>query len=160
MNLFLAKSMVVSEMIILNFWYIIVLIVAKSADTWIKANNSFCWSSFSRLYVVVIWSGLGWKWFLWYKKKVEIEETKPFHSEGFPIGTLVKFSNPNEKPSLKGKIGEVVGHSPKFIRVKNGKDRVLRAPSNLTPQKKWPPPPFRGVGGSKEMLHPSHTARN
>ena len=33
MNLFLAKSMVVSEMIILNFWYIIVLIVAKSADT-------------------------------------------------------------------------------------------------------------------------------
>ena len=40
-NLFLAKSMVVTEMIILNFWYIIVIIVAKSADTWIKANNFF-----------------------------------------------------------------------------------------------------------------------
>ena len=70
------------------------------------------------------------------EKRAEIEEAKPLHSEGFPIGTLVKFSNPNEKPSLKGKIGEVVGHSPKFIRVKNGKNRVLRAPNNLTPQKK------------------------
>jgi hypothetical protein len=69
-------------------------------------------------------------------KKEEIEEVKPSHLTDFPVGTPVKFSNPNEKPSLRGKTGEVIGHSPKFVRVKRGKDRILRAPSNLTPQKK------------------------
>ena len=69
-------------------------------------------------------------------KKEEIKESKPTHQEDFPVGTPVKFSNPNEKPSLRGKIGEVIGHSPKFVRVKRGKERILRAPSNLTPQKK------------------------
>jgi hypothetical protein len=69
-------------------------------------------------------------------KKEEIKETKPNHLTDFPVGTPVKFSNPNEKLSLRGKTGEVVGHSPKFVRVKRGKERVLRAPNNLTPQKK------------------------
>ena len=69
-------------------------------------------------------------------KRAEIEEAVPSHQTDFPIGTPVKFSNPKEKPSLKGKIGEVVGHSPKFVRVKRGKEKILRAPSSLTPQKK------------------------
>ena len=70
------------------------------------------------------------------KKKSEIGEALPDHQVDFPVGTPVKFSNPNEKPSLRGKTGEVIGHSPKFVRVRRGKDKVLRAPCNLTPQKK------------------------
>jgi hypothetical protein len=69
-------------------------------------------------------------------KKEEVKEAKPDHLTEFPVGTPVKFSNPNEKPSLRGKTGEVIGHSPKFVRVKRGKERLLRAPNNLTPQKK------------------------
>ena len=69
-------------------------------------------------------------------KKEEIKDTKPNHHADFPVGTPVKFSNPNEKPSLRGKTGEVIGHSPKFVRVRRGKEKLLRAPSNLTPQKK------------------------
>ena len=69
-------------------------------------------------------------------KKEKINETEPNHLASFPVGTPVKFSGPNEKPSLKGKTGEVVGNSPKFVRVRRGKEKVLRAPGNLTPQKK------------------------
>ena len=69
-------------------------------------------------------------------KREEIGETEQSHLTDFPIGTPVKFSNPNEKQSLKGKTGEVIGHSPKFVRVRKGKEKVLRAPRNLTPQKK------------------------
>ena len=69
-------------------------------------------------------------------KKDEIEESIPNHISDFPVGTPVKFSNPNEKQSLKGKTRQVIGHSPKFVRVKRGKEQVLRAGKNLTPQKK------------------------
>ena len=69
-------------------------------------------------------------------KKEEIGEPVSNHRDSFPIGTPVKFSGRNEKPSLRGKSGEVIGHSPKFVRVRRGKERVLRAPSNLTPKKK------------------------
>ena len=53
----------------------------------------------------------------------------------FPIGSAVTFSNPKESPILKGKRAEVVGHSPKFVRVRRGKSVVRRLPTNLTPQK-------------------------
>jgi hypothetical protein len=53
----------------------------------------------------------------------------------FPIGTAVTFSNPKESPNLKGKRAEVIGHSPKFVRVKRRKKSLLRHPNNLTPQK-------------------------
>ena len=55
--------------------------------------------------------------------------------EAFPVGTPVKFTNPKEKPELRGKTGEVIGHSPKFVRVRRGKESYRRLPSNLTPQK-------------------------
>ena len=69
-------------------------------------------------------------------KKEEIEEAAPSHISDFPVGTPDKFSNPNEKRSLKGETGQVIGHSPKFVRVKSGKEKVLRAGRNLTPQKR------------------------
>ena len=72
------------------------------------------------------------------KKKAKISERTPTQTDfpDFPIGTPVTFSSPCEKPSLRGKTGEVVGYSPKFVRVKRGKEKILRAPHNLTPQKK------------------------
>ena len=57
------------------------------------------------------------------------------HKATHPIGTEVKFTNPREQPKLKGKTAEVIGHSPKFVRVKRGRDTYHRLPSNLTPQK-------------------------
>ena len=66
-------------------------------------------------------------------KQAEAAETSP--KEAFPIGTPVRFSNPKERPDLRGKTGEVVGHSPKFVRVRRGKEKYMRLPSNLTPQK-------------------------
>ena len=53
----------------------------------------------------------------------------------FPIGSAVTFTNPKESPKLKGKQAEVIGHSPKFVRVKRGKSVLRRHPNNLTPQK-------------------------
>ena len=55
----------------------------------------------------------------------------PPHQELFPVGTPVKFTNPNEKRSLRGKTGIVIGHSPKFVRVKKGEEKVLRLAKNL-----------------------------
>ena len=69
------------------------------------------------------------------KKKAKISEQTPNHRTDFPIGTPVTFSSPCEKPSLRGKTGKVVGYSPKFVRVKRGKEKHLRKPHNLTPQK-------------------------
>ena len=57
------------------------------------------------------------------------------HETTHPVGTEVKFTNPREQPKLKGKTAEVIGHSPKFVRVKRGRDTYHRLPSNLTPQK-------------------------
>ena len=57
------------------------------------------------------------------------------HKTTHPIGTEVKFTNPREQPKLKGKTAEVIGHSPKFVRVKRGRDTYHRLPSNVTPQK-------------------------
>ena len=52
----------------------------------------------------------------------------------FPVGTPLKFTNPNEIHHLRGQQGKVMGHSPKFVRVKRGKEKHLRLPSNLTKQ--------------------------
>ena len=57
------------------------------------------------------------------------------HQITHPIGAEVKFTNPNEKYELRGKTAEVIGHSPKFVRVRRGKDSYRRHSSNLTPQK-------------------------
>ena len=73
-----------------------------------------------------------------------IDETKaklhlsrePSHTNTHPVGTLARFTNPNEKPSLRGKDGEVTGHSPKFVRVRKNGREYRRLPGNLTPLKK------------------------
>ena len=57
------------------------------------------------------------------------------HEVSHPIGSEVKFSNPRESHHLRGKTAEVVGHSPKFVRVKRGKSTYRRHSTNLTPQK-------------------------
>ena len=57
------------------------------------------------------------------------------HQVTHPIGAEVKFTNPNEKFELRGKTAEVIGHSPKFVRVRRGKDTYRRHSTNLTPQK-------------------------
>ena len=67
--------------------------------------------------------------------QTEQELTLNSIEDKFPIGSAVTFTNPKESPSLKGKRAEVIGHSPKFVRVKKGKSIVRRLPTNLTPQK-------------------------
>jgi hypothetical protein len=67
--------------------------------------------------------------------QTEQELTPNSIEDKFPIGSAVTFTNPKESPNLKGKRAEVIGHSPKFVRVKRGKSIVRRLPTNLTPQK-------------------------
>ena len=67
--------------------------------------------------------------------QTEQELTLNSIEDKFPIGSAVTFTNPKESPNLKGKRAEVIGHSPKFVRVKKGKSIVRRLPTNLTPQK-------------------------
>ena len=57
------------------------------------------------------------------------------HEVTHPIGSEVKFSNPREHHQLKGKAAEVIGHSPKFVRVKRGRNTYRRHSTNLTPKK-------------------------
>jgi hypothetical protein len=57
------------------------------------------------------------------------------HEVTHPVGAEVKFTNPNEKYELRGKTAEVIGHSPKFVRVRRGRDTYRRHSSNLTPRK-------------------------
>ena len=52
----------------------------------------------------------------------------------YPIGTPVTFSNHRERRELKGKTGRVVGHSPRFVKVKSGKHAYSRIAENLTKQ--------------------------
>ena len=67
--------------------------------------------------------------------QTEQELTLNSIEDKFPIGSAVTFTNPKESPNLKGKRAEVIGHSPKFVRVKRGKSIVRRLSTNLTPQK-------------------------
>ena len=78
------------------------------------------------------------------------------HFDEFPIGIPVTFSNPREKRELKGKTGTVIGHSPKFVRVKSGRRAYSRIAGNLsrqdeptTKQEDEPPAPT-GHGSRKD----------
>ena len=54
------------------------------------------------------------------------------HQQLFPVGTEVRFSlATTEKPHLRGKRGVVVGHTPKFVRVKRDEETHLRTPIKL-----------------------------
>ena len=57
------------------------------------------------------------------------------HESTHPVGSEVKFTNPREHHHLRGKSAEVIGHSPKFVRVRRGKETYRRHSSNLTPRK-------------------------
>ena len=57
------------------------------------------------------------------------------HKVTHPVGSEVEFSNPREHYQLRGKSAKVVGHSPKFVRVRRGKDTYRRHSTNLTPKK-------------------------
>ena len=67
--------------------------------------------------------------------RAEKNESTTDHEASHPIGTEVIFTNPKETPKLRGKSAEVIGHSPKFVRVKRGSSTYRRHSSNLTPQK-------------------------
>ena len=69
------------------------------------------------------------------KTNTAADEEATNHEVTHPVGTEVKFTNPRERHQLRGKTAEVVGHSPKFVRVRRGKDVYHRHPNNLTPQK-------------------------
>ena len=57
------------------------------------------------------------------------------HEVTHPVGSEVKFTNPKEQHQLRGKSAEVIGHSPKFVRVRRGKSTYRRHSTNLTPQR-------------------------
>ena len=60
------------------------------------------------------------------------QETNSTHNDNFPIGSTVRFSTePSEKRHLRGKEGTVIGHSPKFVRVRRGRETHRRLPKNL-----------------------------
>ena len=69
------------------------------------------------------------------KEDDSANQEAPDHETTHPVGAEVKFTNPNEKYELRGKTAEVIGHSPKFVRVRRGKDTYRRHSSNLTPRK-------------------------
>ena len=54
------------------------------------------------------------------------------HITEFPIGTEVKFTlATTEKPHLRGKTAVVVGHTPKFVKVRREEETILRTPIKL-----------------------------
>ena len=57
------------------------------------------------------------------------------HESTHPVGSEVDFTNPREHYQLRGKSAKVIGHSPKFVRVRRGKETYRRHSSNLTPRK-------------------------
>ena len=67
-------------------------------------------------------------------RRAPITTPSKTHFDEFPIGIPVTFSNPREKRELKGKRGIVIGHSPKFVRVKSGRRAYSRNAGNLTRQ--------------------------
>ena len=63
----------------------------------------------------------------------EIKESEQSTPTKFPVGATVRFSTEStEKPYLRGKYGKVIGHSPKFVRVKRGSNTHRRLPKNLS----------------------------
>ena len=69
------------------------------------------------------------------KEKETNDADSSDHETTHPVGLEVKFTNPREHHSLRGKSAEVIGHSPKFVRVRRGKETYRRHSSNLTPRK-------------------------
>ena len=69
------------------------------------------------------------------EKKEAAVSTTANHEDTHPVGSEVRFTNPKEHHKLRGKSAEVIGHSPKFVRVRRGSSTYRRHSTNLTPQK-------------------------
>ena len=52
--------------------------------------------------------------------------------ERFPIGSKVRLTGKKEKPSLRRKIANVVGHTTCYVRLERKGESFRRAPENIT----------------------------